>query len=280
MPDQHAAKHNNKYKAMEKIDNKGISVIEILNINNAGGWIKIVRDIRNHWIWQDPKRLQWWIDLLFMASFEDSKILINGQLVEIHRGQLIWSQRSLAKKWMTTPKTVRKFLRLLESEQMLDIKLIENGRHQNAPRCPRLTICNYDKYQRVVPVDGLVGDPLNDQQRRIKELKKKNTMGFLTHSEGKKQVNGYESFIDNFNSVKKSRFAYKDSKSRRQFLSLIHAGYSSEQMIKALQNFMRDQYHIDTGFKHLTPEFITRSDKIEKGLNMNCSAKNGTVDFF
>ena len=105
-------------------------------------------------------------------------------------------------------------------------------------------------------------------------------MGFLSHSEEKKQVNGYESFIDQFNAVKKSRFAYKDSKARRQFLSLINAGYSSDQMITALQNFMKDQYHIDTGFKHLTPEFITRSDKIEKGLNMTCVANNGTVDFF
>jgi len=265
---------------MEKINNKGVSVIEILNINNAGGWIKIVRDIRNHWIWQDPKRLQWWIDLIFMANFEDNKAMISGQLVEIQRGQLMWSQRSLAARWMTTPKTVRKFLRLLESEQMVVIKTIENGLRQNAPRCPRLTICNYDKYQSVVPADDSLGDSLNDQQRRNKELKKKNTMGFLTHSEEKKQVNGYESFIDQFNSVKKSRFAYKDSKARRQYLSLIHAGYSTDQMIKALQNFMRDQYHIDTGFKHLTPEFITRSDKIEKGLNMTCIPNNRTVDFF
>ena len=266
--------------SMENKDNKGVSVIEILNINNAGGWIKIVRDIRNHWIWHDPKRFQWWIDLLLLANFEDTKAMINSQLVEIHRGQLIWSQRSLARRWMTTPKTVRKFIRQLESDQMVVIKTDQKELYKNTLRCPRLTICNYDRYQSGVPVNDLKDDLQNDQQRRNKELKKKNTMGFLSHSEEKKQVNGYESFIDKFNSVKKSRFAYKDSKARRQFQALIKAGYSSDQMITALQNFMRDQYHIDTGFKHLTPEFITRSDKIEKGLNMKCGSSTGTVDFF
>ncbi len=95
----------------------------------------------------------------------------------------------------------------------------------------------------------------------------------------KKHPKGYETFIDKFNEVKKSRFEYKDTKAIRQYHALIKAGYTTDQMITALQNFMKDQYHLDTAFKHLTPEFVTRSDKIEKGLNMECGPHNGTVDF-
>jgi len=101
---------------------------------------------------------------------------------------------------------------------------------------------------------------------------------FLNGKE-KKPRKGYESFIDKFNEVKKSKFEYKDSKAIRQYHALIKAGYTIDQMIIALQNFMKDQYHVDTGFKHLTPEFVTRSDKIEKGLNMECGSNHGTVDF-
>ena len=39
------------------------------------GWIKISREIEDHWLWQDAERLRWWIDMLFMASWEDKKVI-------------------------------------------------------------------------------------------------------------------------------------------------------------------------------------------------------------
>jgi hypothetical protein len=28
------------------------------------GWIKLHREIRDHWIWKDPVKYQWWTDIL------------------------------------------------------------------------------------------------------------------------------------------------------------------------------------------------------------------------
>ena len=105
------------------------------------GWIKIHRDISNHWIFQDAEKFKWWIDLLFMASYEDTKVLVGNQLQTIKKGQLIASLDFLAKRWQTSKRTVLKFLVLLESDGMC-------FRASNR-KVTIITICNYEGYQEV-----------------------------------------------------------------------------------------------------------------------------------
>lgn len=105
------------------------------------GWIKVYREIENHWISKDLRRLGWWIYLLYKASYEDNKVLVGSRLIELKRGQLIISLSALEKRFEASRPTVLKFLELLEQEKM-------------ATRCVYqkvtiLTICNYDDYQGV-----------------------------------------------------------------------------------------------------------------------------------
>ena len=116
------------------------------------GWIKIHRDIADHWIFQDAEKFKWWVDLLLMASFEDKKQLVGDRLMELKRGQIIVSLSFLAKRWNKAKGTILKFLELLEVEQMID-------------RCADrkvtiLTICNYEGYQE--GADRLLTDNVND----------------------------------------------------------------------------------------------------------------------
>lgn len=73
------------------------------------GWIKISRDLRKHWLWTDAARLQWWLDLLFMASWEDRSELVQGRLIEIKRGEVVASNEYLRLRWGVCDKTIRKF---------------------------------------------------------------------------------------------------------------------------------------------------------------------------
>lgn len=50
------------------------------------GWIKINRKIIEHWLWQDAERLKWWLDLLFMASWEERKTTHDAHLITLQRG--------------------------------------------------------------------------------------------------------------------------------------------------------------------------------------------------
>lgn len=104
-----------------------------------GGWIKISRELPEHWIWRDSDRLKWWLDLLLMASWDDSKQLVGSRLIEIKRGQLVASISYLVKRWGINHNTVISFLKTLKDEGMITKSSIAN--------VSIITICNYEKHQ-------------------------------------------------------------------------------------------------------------------------------------
>lgn len=88
-------------------------------------------------------------------------------------------------------------------------------------------------------------------------------------------------YIDSFNSIRGTKFKATD-KVRKQFNARLKEGYTADDMISALKTAMTDKYHIGEGFKYLTPEFFTRSDKLEKFINMQLSnetPKESNEDF-
>lgn len=104
------------------------------------GWIKISREIVSHWLWQDAERLKWWLDLLFLAAWEDKQVLHDSHLFVLRRGQIIASISFLSERWGKSHPTIIKFLRLLEGEGMIKRSTIYR-------QTSILTICNYEKYQ-------------------------------------------------------------------------------------------------------------------------------------
>ncbi len=116
------------------------------------GWIKISRELPEHWIWRDADRLKWWLDLLFMASWDDSKQLVGSRLIEIKRGQLVASISYLVKRWGINHNTVIGFLKTLKDEGMITKTSVAN--------VSIITICNYEKHQAA---DNL-SDKLNGEQ--------------------------------------------------------------------------------------------------------------------
>ena len=104
------------------------------------GWIKISREIEDHWLWQDAERLRWWIDMLFLASWEDKKVIEDTHLITIKKGQFIASVAFLCKRWGKSNKTIIKYLKLLEEDEMICREVLHR-------QTPIITICNYDKYQ-------------------------------------------------------------------------------------------------------------------------------------
>lgn len=132
------------------------------------GWIKIHRDIASHWIFQDADKFKWWIDMLFLASYEDNKVLVGNRIVEVKRGQFQGSLSFFMKRWKVSKDRVINFLRLLQSEGMI---LKETDRN-----IPLITICNYESYQDVP--DNLLyhlpdnlPDNLPDTTKEVKEIK-------------------------------------------------------------------------------------------------------------
>lgn len=77
--------------------------------------------------------------MLLRANHEDRKVLIDGSLRLCKRGEFITSLSKLASEWMVNRDTVRRFLDLLESDNMI----VRKSTH----KMTQITICNYDSYQ-------------------------------------------------------------------------------------------------------------------------------------
>ena len=106
------------------------------------GWIKTYRQIQDCWIWKVDEpfdRRSAWLDLLLSANHKDVKLLFNGNLIDVKRGQLITSVRNLANKWQWSKDRVLKFLRVLENDTMIER---DSDNHRTL-----ITIVNYGVYQ-------------------------------------------------------------------------------------------------------------------------------------
>ena len=104
------------------------------------GYIKVYRDIRDHWIWEDSENLKAWLDLVMMAQHEPKQLTFNNELLDVDRGSFITSVRKLADRWKWGKDRVLKFLRVLQKAKMID---------RVADRKKTLiTIINYDFYQK------------------------------------------------------------------------------------------------------------------------------------
>ena len=110
------------------------------------GWIKIHRDLKDHWIFANAEYLKAWIDLLMMANHKTKKWLVQDQMVLIKRGELITSLAELAKQWGWSRGKVRRYITMLENDTMVVRKSTHLWTH--------LTICNYGTYQDLRPTDS------------------------------------------------------------------------------------------------------------------------------
>ena len=111
------------------------------------GWIKIHRRINEHWIWQNPYYLKWWLDLIMLANHKPAKILINSKLVSIDQGMYHTSVKKLSERWSVVRKAVFRFFDLLTEDSMITIK---KSRQDGTT----IKLSNYAAYQAFCDNDG------------------------------------------------------------------------------------------------------------------------------
>lgn len=104
------------------------------------GWIKINKEINSHWIWKDPIKFQWWIDILLTVNYSDTKVPIGFKVFECKRGETLLSLLSWSKRWGVSKSVVNNFFRMLENDNMIETV--------NETVTTRLIVCKYDSYQQ------------------------------------------------------------------------------------------------------------------------------------
>ena len=97
--------------------------------------IKLNDDIINHKLWQEPEKLKWWIDLLFLEVFQKKFFIKENKLVTLEKGQFEASVSFLSSRWGKSPHTIIKFLQMLEMDGLIKREVI--GRNTSV-----VTICH------------------------------------------------------------------------------------------------------------------------------------------
>ena len=162
----------------------------------AYGWISIHRKIQDNIIWNDKpfNRGAAWIDLIMLANHENKKIIFNGSMVEIKRGEKITSLRKLSERWGWSRGKTKKFLNLLKDENMIEFKTD----HQKTT----YKIVNYNVYQNEDLDKRATERPLNDQQKATER----------PLNDTNNNVNNINNVNNNNNGVGQSELNLDDSK--------------------------------------------------------------------
>jgi hypothetical protein len=103
------------------------------------GWIKLNREINNHWVFQNSDYFKWWIDILLEVNYAPAKVVIKGKIYECDRGEKLYSLDTWAIRWKTNKSKVRRYFDLLQKENMIELK--------NETQTTRLKVCKYEDYQ-------------------------------------------------------------------------------------------------------------------------------------
>lgn len=105
------------------------------------GWICLHRSIQENdlWLAEPFTWAQAWIDLLINANHKPGSFWVRRIEVKLERGQLGWSEITMADRWKWSRGKVRRYLGMLETRGMIV--------QQTNKLTSIITICNYSEYQ-------------------------------------------------------------------------------------------------------------------------------------
>lgn len=132
------------------------------------GWISLHRTIENHWLYEENRKFskfEAWIDILLMVNHTDKKVTLGNELINVKRGERITSLRKLSERWNWSITKVDSFLRLLESDSMIELK--------KDTKKTLISVVNYDIYQNL-EIKKRHGKDGEKTQKRIEKETEKN----------------------------------------------------------------------------------------------------------
>lgn len=114
-------------------------------MNDLKGNLTLTKRLRRHSVWlrEPPSYGQAWVDLLLLANDKPRSVVIHGETIDLKRGQLAWSIRTLEREWNRSAEWIERFLKFCRDESMI---LVDSTRRRTL-----ITILNYEAYQTNAP---------------------------------------------------------------------------------------------------------------------------------
>jgi len=225
------------------------------------GWIKLYRSVQDHWLYNEKRkfsRFEAWNDILLTVNFTDAQTIIKGKVYDVKRGQSILSLESWSKRWSWDKNAVRRFLTLLQKEEMIDL-VSDNITTQ-------LTVCKYEDYQGE-------GNANETQKKRKRNAKNIQTTPIKEGEEDKeeKERDSVQRFLAWFNSMilkyKKveGKFKTLDTTDINNLLKLKELKFTPDDWEIAFQCMYNDKWIKENNM--CKPSHFLRVDNFQKYLN-------------
>lgn len=217
-------------------------------------FIKLTRSLVYSDSFMSEKMLKVWIWCLIRANHKQKPVPIKigtGQkTVQVKRGDFIFGRWTASEELNMAGSTVTGIMKKLQ--EMGNIKIIPNNNYSV------VTVCNYDLYQGT----ELYGSTADEQPPDTNKKEKKNNKDI------------YDNFLVIFKDITKKNIRVLNDKVKGQLNARIKEGFTLGDFQTAIENCNNDDFH-KKNTKYLTPEFITRSDKLQMYLNVEPSKRLG-----
>lgn len=213
------------------------------------GWIKLHRQFKD-WEWYNKSEMvHLFIHCLIKSNFKEG----NFQGIEVEKGSFITSLKHLSDETNISIQTIRTCLKKLQLTKEIDVK--------STNKLTKITICKYESYQ--FESDEANKQLTNNQQTTNKQLttieeRKENK----EEKEDDKSSIDYNKLLDYINLTFNKNFKIINDKAKKQFKARLK-DYSKDVFKIVINNLKNDEYHIETNFKYVTPEYISREKTIE-----------------
>ena len=199
------------------------------------GYFTVERDFldSDFWLSEPFTKPQAWVDLFGIANHAPGFFVTRGIHIPLKRSQTGRSELTLALRWRWSRNKVRRFLKWLKLNEMIELK--------QDNKTSIITICNYEVYQKKTKGDDTPNDTPNDTPKGHQKDTKRNTNNNVKKKENVKKKDIYtEKFIklftdyENTNGSKSQTFK-NYNKTKSLFL------WSDEQVYQAAMNLVKKQ---------------------------------------
>lgn len=221
------------------------------------GWISLHRKIEENWIWKSREpfdRRSAWISLLLKVNHKDSKIMMNGKLLEVKKGSFITSELKLANEWKWGRKKVRIFLQSLEDDKMLSKK--------STTKYTTITIENWAIYQNREQQKNSPGTT-QEQHRNTDNNDNNDNNKYIVE------------IINHLNQVCKTNYKTSTQNTQKHINARLNEGYIVNDFKKVIDSKYKEWANNAEMKKYLRPETLFGT-KFE-GYLQNCNEKNEKI---
>lgn len=217
------------------------------------GWIKLHRQLLDNWIMSEPEALSVWIRFLLEANHEPKKKILNGSLVEVKRGQLIFGLEAFSARSGVSIAKLRRYLKLLEQDGMID--------RLKTAKYSIITIASFESYQS--------GD------RQIASKQQANDKQIATPKECK-NVENVKEVITHLNLVINAKYKHTTKSHSENISARLNDGHSVDDLKLVINSKANEWLNDKTMAQYLRPSTLFQAGKFQgyltnakPSINMN-----------